>query len=96
MKVWYGALIKSSKQREHETWKVSDNALCGEVRGHMTAGEKIEVVPPARVFGDIEAPSVVISAGVVFEGNCSTELKEKAVEIKMAFLQGTSEINNGV
>jgi cytoskeletal protein CcmA (bactofilin family) len=63
--------------------------VSGEVRGHVIAGERVEVLAPARVFGDIEAPSVIINAGVVFEGNCRTEItdiKEEVVEKKVAFL----------
>jgi cytoskeletal protein CcmA (bactofilin family) len=28
---------------------------------------------PARVFGDLHAPAVVIDAGVVFHGNCAMQ-----------------------
>jgi cytoskeletal protein CcmA (bactofilin family) len=69
--------------------------VSGEVRGHIIAGEKIEVLAPARVFGDIEAPSVIINAGVVFEGNCRTEIKDEAVKNKVAFLQRASDAKNG-
>jgi len=67
----------------------------GEVRGHIVAGEKIELLPPAKVFGDLEAPSVTISAGVVFEGNCRTDKQEEVLENKVAFLQRVSETKNG-
>lgn len=69
--------------------------VSGEVRGHITAGEKIEVLAPARVFGDIEAPSVIINAGVAFEGNCRTEIKDEAVKNKVAFLKRAPEAKNG-
>jgi len=69
--------------------------VSGEVRGHITAGEKIEVLAPARIFGDIEAPSVIINAGVVFEGNCRTEIKDEALKNKVAFLKRAPEPKNG-
>jgi cytoskeletal protein CcmA (bactofilin family) len=69
--------------------------VSGEIRGHIIAGEKIEILPPARVFGDIEAPSVIINNGVVFKGNCRTEIQEEVVENKVAFLQKASETKNG-
>jgi cytoskeletal protein CcmA (bactofilin family) len=69
--------------------------VSGEVRGHIIAGDKIEALAPAKVFGDVEAPSVIINAGVVFEGNCRTEIKEEVVENKVAFLQRASETKNG-
>jgi cytoskeletal protein CcmA (bactofilin family) len=45
--------------------------IMGEVNGTIKAKEKIEVYPPGRVAGDIEAPVVLIESGVVFNGNCS-------------------------
>lgn len=69
--------------------------VSGEVRGHIVAGEKIEILAPARVFGDVEAPSVTINAGVIFEGNCHTQKEDSPVDNKVAFLQKTSETKNG-
>jgi cytoskeletal protein CcmA (bactofilin family) len=55
--------------------------------GVMVVGEKavihadtnrIELHQPARVFGDLCAPVVIIDAGVVFHGNCSMEPKDDA------------------
>jgi cytoskeletal protein CcmA (bactofilin family) len=72
--------------------------VSGEIRGNLFAGDKIELLAPARVFGDIEAPSVIIHAGVVFEGNCRTEIaqiREEVPENKVAFLQRASETKNG-
>ena len=50
--------------------QVSHLVVCGEVRGNLFAAEKIEIHPPGKVFGHIQAPAVVIDEGVVFEGNC--------------------------
>ena len=44
--------------------------IMGEVNGTIHAKEKIEVYPPGRVVGDIQAPVVLIESGVVFNGNC--------------------------
>lgn len=49
----------------------------GEVRGNISAKEKIEINAPAVVQGDIAAPSLVIKEGAVFEGNCSMGRKEQ-------------------
>lgn len=43
----------------------------GEVKGNILAKEKIEINAPARVHGDISAPSLVIKEGALFEGTCS-------------------------
>jgi cytoskeletal protein CcmA (bactofilin family) len=44
--------------------------IAGEVRGDLTATEKIELYPPARVYGNIFTPKLVIEEGVIFEGTC--------------------------
>ena len=44
--------------------------IMGEVNGTIDAREKIEVYPPGRIFGDIQAPSISIDSGVVFNGTC--------------------------
>jgi cytoskeletal protein CcmA (bactofilin family) len=44
--------------------------IMGEVNGTIDAKKRIEVYPPARVVGDIQAPTVLIESGVMFDGNC--------------------------
>ena len=73
----------------------SNVIVSGEVRGHIIAEEKIEILTPGKVFGDIEAPSVTINKGVVFEGNCRTENQNDTVESKVAFLKKASETKKG-
>ncbi|MBW1695693.1 MAG: polymer-forming cytoskeletal protein [Deltaproteobacteria bacterium] len=52
----------------------------GEIRGAVSADEVIEILEPGKVFGNIEAPNVVIHPGVIFEGNCWTHAPKKRVE----------------
>jgi len=72
----------------------SNVIISGEIRGHIVAGEKIEILSPGKVFGDIEAPSVTINSGVVFEGNCQTQRRDERVSDKVTFLQKASEAKN--
>ena len=72
----------------------SNVIISGEIRGHIVAGEKIEILSPGKVFGDIEAPSVTINSGVIFEGNCQTQRRDEMVGDKVAFLQKTIETKN--
>ncbi len=44
--------------------------ISGEVVGDVLATERVELRGSARVFGDLEAPVVVIEEGVLFEGHC--------------------------
>ncbi len=43
----------------------------GKVEGSVVAKEKVELVAPARLFGDIDTPRLVITEGVVFDGDCT-------------------------
>lgn len=47
--------------------------VSGQVTGNITATDRIELHPPARVVGDLNAPVVVIGAGVAFQGNCTAQ-----------------------
>jgi cytoskeletal protein CcmA (bactofilin family) len=42
----------------------------GELVGNVHAGERVELSGRARVFGDLEAPIIVLEEGVMFEGHC--------------------------
>jgi cytoskeletal protein CcmA (bactofilin family) len=44
--------------------------ISGEVVGNVSATERVELCASARVFGDVDAPVVVIEDGAVFEGHC--------------------------
>jgi len=44
--------------------------IAGEVRGDLTATEKIELYPPAKVYGNIRTPVLIVEEGVLFEGTC--------------------------
>ena len=38
--------------------------------GNLRANERVELKRTARVYGDVEAPVVVVEEGVIFEGHC--------------------------
>lgn len=44
--------------------------VSGEVVGNISATERIELHPSCRVYGDIEAPVVIIDEGALLEGQC--------------------------
>ena len=48
---------------------VSYASISGEVHGNITADKRVDLQAPAKVFGNIQAPAVVIGEGVIFEGN---------------------------
>lgn len=45
----------------------------GQVEGNIRATVLVELHPPARVKGSIEAPALSIDKGVLFEGTCKME-----------------------
>ena len=68
-----GTLIVGDDAVIESDVRVSHLVVCGEVHGNLFAVEKIELHPPGKIFGNIQAPTVVMDAGVVFEGNCLTK-----------------------
>ena len=42
----------------------------GKVEGNVSAKEKIELIAPARLIGDMHTPRLIITEGVVFDGDC--------------------------
>jgi cytoskeletal protein CcmA (bactofilin family) len=54
--------------------------ISGEVVGNVLGTERVELRGTARVFGDVEAPVVVVEEGVLFEGHCRmTKSRPEAV-----------------
>ena len=64
---------------------VSHIIISGEIRGNIIADNRIEIHSPGKVFGNIQAPAVVIEEGVIFEGNCRmqniSEDKDKKLSV---------------
>lgn len=44
--------------------------ISGEVRGNVLATGRVELRGSARVFGDVDAPVILVEEGVLFEGHC--------------------------
>lgn len=63
-------LIVGEKGVVNATVSAGSVVVHGEVVGNVTATERVELRGNARVFGDIEAPVVVVEEGVLFEGHC--------------------------
>jgi cytoskeletal protein CcmA (bactofilin family) len=66
-----GTLVVGSESVVHAEIYASILKVAGEVHGDLTATEKIELYPPARVYGNIRTPSLIVEEGVIFEGTCS-------------------------
>jgi len=67
-----GTLVIGETARLESHIHVAEIIINGEIRGDIKAVRKIDIHVPGRVFGNIEAPTVVVQEGVVFAGNCRT------------------------
>lgn len=65
-----GTLIIGEKGVVNATIRAGSVLISGEVGGNVLATERVELKGSARVFGDLEAPVVVVEEGVLFEGHC--------------------------
>jgi len=58
--------------------------VSGEVVGNIQASERVELKRTARVFGDVEAPIIVVEEGVLFEGHCRMAKVNQITEVPRA------------
>ncbi len=66
--------------------EVSQIIISGEIKGSITAENRIEVHAPGKVFGTIQSPVVIIDEGVIFEGTCKMRTAETGDEKKVAVI----------
>ena len=72
-----GSIVIGEDAVIHADIFVRTATVNGEIKGTVRATERIELHPPARVFGDLTGPIVIIHEGVIFEGNCAIKPKEE-------------------
>jgi len=53
--------------------KAASVTVAGKVSGDISASQRIEIRPAARVLGNLAAPVLVIHEGALFEGHCSMQ-----------------------
>ena len=80
-----GELISSSTLVVGETGELEAEVragtiiLAGQVSGHITARERVELRKSARIYGDIVSPVLMLEEGVIFDGHCNMKGKEVQV-----------------
>ncbi len=67
-----GTLVVGEAARIKSNIHVARIIISGRVQGDIIADDKIDIHVPGRVFGNIQAPTVVVQEGVVFAGSCQT------------------------
>jgi cytoskeletal protein CcmA (bactofilin family) len=53
--------------------KAASIIVAGKVSGDLTASQRIEIRPSAKVLGNLTAPVLVVHEGAVFEGHCAMQ-----------------------
>ncbi len=71
-----GTVIVGEKAVINARINVGIAVIMGKVNGTINARKRIEIYPPACVVGDIQAPTILIESGVMFNGNCSMKAQE--------------------
>jgi cytoskeletal protein CcmA (bactofilin family) len=71
-----GTLIVGEKASIDADVSVSVAVVMGEVNGTIDAKERIEVYPPGRIGGDIQAPVISVEPGGIFNGTCAMKSGE--------------------
>jgi len=60
--------------------------ISGEVRGKIFASNRIEMLDPGRVFGNIQTPTLTMDEVVIFEGNCQMKKQSEKADKKVVVL----------
>jgi cytoskeletal protein CcmA (bactofilin family) len=81
-----GTLIAGESAVIKSEIHVSHIIISGEIRGNIIADKRIEIHAPGKVYGNIQAPVVVIDEGVIFEGNCRMQKIEAEREKKLSIV----------
>jgi cytoskeletal protein CcmA (bactofilin family) len=61
--------------------------LSGKVVGNINAGQKVHLLAPANVQGNIKTPKLIIEEGVTFDGKCEMAGEKKAADQKVVSLK---------
>ena len=64
----------------------------GKVEGNVTAKERVELLAPARLIGNISTPKLVISEGVLFDGDCFMGVAKQKGSVATAQTVGVDRV----
>ncbi len=66
-----GTLVVGERAMITAEIQVATAIINGTVNGNINATEKIDAHAPAKITGDIQAPTISIETGVKFNGTCN-------------------------
>ncbi len=73
----YGTLKTDKDLKVGVNAKISANILAanafiaGEVKGNVKVTNKLELTDTSKIFGDVDAKTLVVAAGAILNGKCS-------------------------
>jgi cytoskeletal protein CcmA (bactofilin family) len=79
-----GTLVISEKASVEGEISVGHVVINGTVIGPVTAGESLELLPSARVTGDVEYHQIEMQQGAVIQGRLVHQVSAKTIELKLA------------
>lgn len=79
-----GTLVISEKASVEGEISVGHIVINGTVIGPVSAGESLELLPMARVTGDVEYHQIEMQQGAVIQGRLVHQVSAKNVELKLA------------
>ncbi len=93
-----GSLVVGEDAMIEANIHVSYIVVRGEVHGNIIADQRVDIRAPAKVFANIQTPTVMIDEGVIFEGKTrmyqAKEQAKVANEEKLAVI-GSDEYTGG-
>ena len=82
-----GTLVISEKASVEGAIAVGHVVVNGTVIGPVFAGESLELLPAARVTGDVEYYQIEMQQGAVIQGRLVHHTSAKTVELKLASIK---------
>lgn len=79
-----GTLVVSEKASVEGSISVGHVVINGAVVGPVFAGESLELLPSARVTGDVEYHQIEMQQGAVIQGRLVHQAGAKTVELRLA------------
>jgi cytoskeletal protein CcmA (bactofilin family) len=58
----------------------------GKIVGNVNASQKVHILAPAHIQGNIKTPNLIIEEGVTFDGKCEMTGEKKSSEQKVVSL----------
>ena len=86
-----GLLIIGDEAIVHAQITAETIIIRGEHHGNISASKAIEIRGKGKLYGDIKTPSLIVDAGVIFEGNSIMTGQEKIEQVNNKIEETHSE-----